>query len=468
MSNLGAIGAAGAFPAVEAADNMAMHLSGGPYWWHCDEGDYLDSSGYPQSRAAATQKILDCRLWAQRMLGDGLVGNKQYCQTSPRISWLCTGVAATSHKMLNGKGKVDVSQPASFSFLSGCSFNGASGRIKCEVLQQFGYALHAIEDYYSHSNYADLNYTSPITWQNPPGIGSTTTPKFWDMTIAMGDPSLLPDPNLSSGCYPDKGCISATRTPHEYLNKDKSDIDPVTGIVTNPRTPRGQMVPNGVSNAQLAVSGAIEQVRAAWSNLQTLIIKKEGSARAAKIICAIASDTPNSCGLAAGASVPQEEFTEPGKVAPYDWVVRENQANLDNLEALRNGSLTQRVAIGPSGVVGITNQQTTNCGDVTVDSKDVIPGIPGIVGGREVLTANNLTVAGASCADALTLLQEYHLANTKWGAKRNLTPDLQCVAMATNPDPNSNDANIVCKNQDESIEMSFVPTCGDAEGDCGI
>ena len=35
MSNLGGE-ASGAFPAVESPDNLALHLSGGPDWWHCD------------------------------------------------------------------------------------------------------------------------------------------------------------------------------------------------------------------------------------------------------------------------------------------------------------------------------------------------------------------------------------------------------------------------------------------------
>jgi len=467
LSNLAGFGppAFGAFPAVAAPDNLIMHGWGGPEWWHCDNGDYYNNyiTTYPQTRAAATQKLLDCRLWAQRMLGDGLVGNKQYCNGAR--SWLCTGVAATVHKMLNGKGNVDIVQPPAFTATRGCSFNGAHGRIKCDVLQQFGYALHAIQDFYSHSNFADLSrYTTPITWQNPPGLGFTTLPKFWDMTLANGDPSLIPDiwMNLSSGCYPDGGCENAQRTSHAILNKDKSDIDPLTGTVTNPRTPRGQYLGSYATNAQLVVTMAIRQTRQAWLDLQQLIIQKEGSARAAKIICAIASDTPNRCGKSSAASVPQEEFSDPDKVAPYDWVFREYQAEEDNLQALRNGSLTQTVAIGPSGVVGITNPTTLSCGDMTVDAHEVIPDLG-------PLTAFDLTVAGTSCKHALKLLKRFHHFNASGRAKGSVpAPKIQCVTMATNPDPNSNNARIVCKNQDESIEMSFLPTCPGHEGDCGM
>src|SRR5262249_39921206 len=156
-------------------------------------------------------------------------------------------------------------QPASFSLLSGCSFNGRHGNAKCEVLQQFGFALHAIEDFYSHSNYADFNETNPIKWDNPPGIGNSTLPTFWNMTIGNQQPSLtIPDHRLSSGCYPDAACKAKKRTAHEHLNKDKCDIDLITGKVTNIRSPRGQLIKDGIANEQRVVEMAIRQVRQTW------------------------------------------------------------------------------------------------------------------------------------------------------------------------------------------------------------
>src|SRR5262245_1788384 len=39
----------GSFGAVGAPDNIPMHLTGGPFYWHCDDADYLDRPGYPRS-----------------------------------------------------------------------------------------------------------------------------------------------------------------------------------------------------------------------------------------------------------------------------------------------------------------------------------------------------------------------------------------------------------------------------------
>jgi len=50
------------FSAVTAPDDMAMHLTGGPDWWHCDKADYFADSSYPLSRPEATRKLLECRL----------------------------------------------------------------------------------------------------------------------------------------------------------------------------------------------------------------------------------------------------------------------------------------------------------------------------------------------------------------------------------------------------------------------
>src|SRR5437763_7056847 len=61
-------GTNGTFGAVGAPDNIPFHLSGGPFYWHCDDADYLNVQGYPQSRAEATQVLNACRRWARDML----------------------------------------------------------------------------------------------------------------------------------------------------------------------------------------------------------------------------------------------------------------------------------------------------------------------------------------------------------------------------------------------------------------
>src|SRR5450755_325777 len=60
----------GSFGAVGAADDQPLRLGwGGPYYWHCDDADFLHVPyGYPQTRAHATQKPQACRSWARAML----------------------------------------------------------------------------------------------------------------------------------------------------------------------------------------------------------------------------------------------------------------------------------------------------------------------------------------------------------------------------------------------------------------
>ncbi len=301
LSNLaggdGGNGSSGGFGAVGAADNVAAHFSGGPDFWHCDGADYLDVPGYPRSRVQASTALSDCRVFAQSMLGNGLkAGNAVYplCRDLQRhLTWRCEGVTEVAYLMFDGKGRIDVSQPAKHTAASGCSFNGAKGRIKCLVLQQFGYALHAIQDFFSHSNYADVNPTTPYTFANPPGLGLTAPVPYWDLT-KVATPS-VPDDRLSTGCFPNSKCADQGRTNHDVLNKDKGKIDVETGVTSQPDTPRGRIWADSQSNFGRAVRAAVIQTRAAWTQLQSLIAAREGDSRARKIACAIASDTPNNC-----------------------------------------------------------------------------------------------------------------------------------------------------------------------------
>lgn len=284
--------------AVGAADNAVIHFSGGPDYWHCDGGDYLDTPGYPRTRAQATSKLDDCWDFARAMLTSGLTSRSTLepnCRAlQSHLSYRCEGVTEVVHLMITN-GKIDVSQPGTHSAVGGCSFNGSKGRIKCLVLQQFGYALHAIQDFYSHSNYTDINTKTPYTATNPPGVGGDGPVGYWDLT--QSTPPAIPSPLLSTGCFPDSKCEAAGRTNHETLNKDKGTIrnNPYDGVTIAPRTPRGQMINNGQTNFGRAVRGAIRQTRATWNQLSALIINREGAARGRMIICAIASDTPDDC-----------------------------------------------------------------------------------------------------------------------------------------------------------------------------
>jgi hypothetical protein len=450
------------FSAVESPDNLVIHFSGGPDWWHCDNADYLESEDYPISRVKATKKVLDCRTWAQRVMGEGFDDNTPWCSsiTGAWASYRCEGVAAISRFMLNNNSQVDVDQPGGFSNTTGCSFNGAKGRTKCLVLQQFGYALHAIQDFYSHSNYADMNPSQYFSFNSPPGIGSVQTPSLWDMKITKASISLLPDIRLSTGCYPDNKCDQ--RATHAVLNKDRGKIDTYTGHISEiyaDMSPRGTVVVDGVSNSQRAIDMAIRQTRAAWEDLQYLIIQKEGVERGTRIICAIASDNPNQCGLTKAQAtqiMPQGTF-DAKKASAHDWVIRayKNEAN--------GGDDTQLSKAGKAGVddVGITLDGIRNCGTRIIDHHHVT------VDKNPKLDVHDIRVAGASCSRIVKLLNKTYLAGTQAGAERGLEAPMQCISKDIESTPSWFDSRILCKNKDETIQVSFLPDCGNKIGECG-
>jgi hypothetical protein len=464
LNNLAGI-SPGYFSAVTAADDIAMHLSGGPDWWHCDKADYFDDASYPITRPNATSKLLECHDWAKSVLTTGLAYSENLCKNStsnPRWTFRCEGAASLGYLMLDGKGNVDVKQPASF----GCIFNGAKGRIKCQVLQQFGYALHTLQDFYSHSNYADLNMNWPLSWSSIPGIGNTQTPDFWDLTSDTPSSPPLPDERLSSGCYPDSACLMQKRSNHEQNNKDKSDIDIITGKVTNPRTERGKMEIYGVTNTQRAVDLAIQQTRIAWANLQTEIIRREGSERGAKIICAIASDRPNDCGKSRSRSlsmpVAQPELPRDGE-PPFDWVLNAYESAALQLEESRQTgvAISQDQLGGRKRVsAAAAHEKWKDCGSVVIDPRPVEVGDD--TDTRLVVT--RFRTSGVSCKGGIQLVRNKRLSNTQLG--KSIKSPLQCIAIPDAETPPNEDALIICKNKNESIRIMFTPDCPD--GECGI
>src|SRR5947209_12830873 len=55
----------GTFGAVGSPDDIPLHLSGGPFYWHCDDADYLQTGKYPQKREVATDALNRCRRFAR-------------------------------------------------------------------------------------------------------------------------------------------------------------------------------------------------------------------------------------------------------------------------------------------------------------------------------------------------------------------------------------------------------------------
>jgi hypothetical protein len=142
------------------------------------------------------------------------------------------------------------------------------------------------EDFYSHSNWADLsNPNQAISITNPPGLGHRDLPAYWDLRTAS---AALPDTRLATGCYPTSKC--AGRITHdEGLNKDRELINVTTGFVSDPITPRGRIA----DNAQRAVNDAIGEARRQWAILRSELVTRYGPERGGKMICALTSDSAN-------------------------------------------------------------------------------------------------------------------------------------------------------------------------------
>jgi hypothetical protein len=141
------------FGAVGAADDLSLRLGwGGPYYWHCDDADYLDVPGYPQSRAQATDKLQACRGWARAMLMYGRPESQQEKPTGWRRitsrSWPVDGAVGRARYLLNANGRVAVRDPGTAGNPL-CTFDGKFGRATCNVWGPWGYVLHAAEDFYS-------------------------------------------------------------------------------------------------------------------------------------------------------------------------------------------------------------------------------------------------------------------------------------------------------------------------------
>ena len=304
------------FGAVGAADNMLNRgASGGPDWWHCDGADYLDPSDnagatYPQDRIAARSRLAWCHDFAQMMMSSKLSGSfAGQCGDSIFYTWRspCTGLVDMAANLLDANGLAK----KGMELTSSCGFDGgqktSNSYVKCSTLEPFGYVLHAVEDFYSHSNYSDgSDPTKPVGVSNPPGflpdipVTAASLPAFWDLSSG----TMIDNVNAElfgkgtawpiTGCYPDSSCTN--RVLHNnVLTKDLSGgIDYTKGAnatIGAPGNPRGATN----SNTLRAVRFAILEARRQWEVAQSLLMQRYGEQKGAMMICALTRDNPITC-----------------------------------------------------------------------------------------------------------------------------------------------------------------------------
>jgi hypothetical protein len=149
--------------------------------------------------------------------------------------------------------------------------------------------LHGVQDFYSHSNWADeADPARPIGPDNPPGLNLPGPSAVLDIQSATAP--VVPA-QLSTGCYVLRDEVPGVgecegRVTHAALNKDTGLIDPDTGEATEPTKPRGMVEDNFAK----AVAGAIAESRRQWEDLRTELTTRYGADRASAMICALTHD----------------------------------------------------------------------------------------------------------------------------------------------------------------------------------
>ncbi|KAJ4299024.1 hypothetical protein N0V90_004268 [Kalmusia sp. IMI 367209] len=108
--------------------------------------------------------------------------------------------------------------------------DNTSDKAKCVALEGFGRALHGVQDFYAHSNWADLsNPAQPVSVTNPPGLNNSGVAPFLDLRLTTPVLTLVPH-NLSTGCYvlidrPDGFGDCEDRVTHYTMNKDHGFVE---------------------------------------------------------------------------------------------------------------------------------------------------------------------------------------------------------------------------------------------------
>jgi len=290
---------------------MTSILSGPP---HCDNADFISQDPYAHSRADATKELRKCIGFAREHF------NK--------------AVRAAS-RLVDANGR-----PAAPAFVSGCFGHGIVpslatawwlGDARCMVFGELGQALHTVQDFYSHSNYADhADPHRPISSINPPGMGMTRPAPFFD--LSGSDWPAIPR-NLTTGCdyvtshspcarsvcivkwhkvwkikVPSFDCGFRFRVRHggiPVLVSSKTDkgLNKDSGRWVNGTTPgRGETYRGKIdvtiggqvhNNFADAVNVAIADTRLQWRRFAAALVRTYGAVRAAEMMCMLTQANPN-------------------------------------------------------------------------------------------------------------------------------------------------------------------------------
>ncbi|HEY1292205.1 MAG TPA: hypothetical protein VGJ60_03850 [Chloroflexota bacterium] len=260
---------------------------------HCDDADFLNIPGYPQTRAEATAHLQACIDHLRMRFQQGRDAADSLVTPDGTLSEL----------------DVDLSVNCTFTF-------GIPGRAKCNVLEGLGRALHGAQDFYAHSNWADqADPTAPISIENPPGLNLLGPSPLLDLraTGAVDVPADLSTGFFKSLAHDD--CPGTDgRVTHACLNKDKELIDPVLGVATDPISRRARIG----ANAQQAVTAAIAETRRQWDDFRAELTATYGPERGGQMILALVQDVPTAEPTAGPQPLPPGTGLQPCQVPSDD------------------------------------------------------------------------------------------------------------------------------------------------------
>lgn len=283
----------GSFGAVGTPDNPSAGLLASDDA-HCDNGDFLagfapyNGSNPFQTQQKAKDKLNGCRTQMKKLMASAV--------TEAGKLWKAGNLDPTQFPPLGTD--CDCYRTRNYGITTAPRITWG----KCSVLCTFGELLHASEDFYSHSNWADgADLAKPLGVTNPPGLGNANKCPW--LNLRKTNPAF--PVGLMSGCFAlglsasswtglgasgDGGACKG-RVTHFTLNKDKGSITS-TGLVPSAEASRGLTVgPDRLTNFARAVTAATDDTRDKWEMLKERIREKYvTTGQAAKMICAIAKD----------------------------------------------------------------------------------------------------------------------------------------------------------------------------------
>ncbi|PWK65181.1 hypothetical protein BCL76_113168 [Streptomyces sp. CG 926] len=251
------------------ADDRPPYFDIGPL--HCDNADYLaprHAPDYTRTRDEATNELLACIRASVGRFGNAV---------------------RAADGLVDADGTV---RPDQNDLSSPCTWDEKPDRSKCAVLEQLGRGWHTIEDFYSHSNWADRRAPGPISVDNPPGLARTDVAPFLDIRhySTMEDAEWTREArartptDLATGCYTDFDSTGVEpadcdgRIPHNrVLNKD-------TAVSARSQTD---------DNFGRATAGAADEISRQWNDFKAeLLAAYPDHRRGAQMVCALVHDDP--------------------------------------------------------------------------------------------------------------------------------------------------------------------------------